>query len=209
MLRFATGSNGNWLCSYFAGDSQHCQRDRWGRSWSNNCIAGHPHQRHGGWVPLLCRCACSGQVSTQRFSSQWHSQFRTAAWRPASISANAKSTISNWPRSFRLANTIAIRTIGISWRSALSFWLRWQCILKLGFWCLAKRPPTFWDVSILFLRSIQGAIERLPRTTNVSDVHVLWSWNAVKTTQKEGFHLDIEDYLMGLLQLASELVHIK
>lgn len=28
----------------------------------------------------------------------------------------------------------------------------------------------------------------------------------VKTTQREGFHLDIEDYLMGLLQMASELV---
>lgn len=27
----------------------------------------------------------------------------------------------------------------------------------------------------------------------------------VKTSQKLGFHLDIEDYLMGLLQLASEL----
>lgn len=27
----------------------------------------------------------------------------------------------------------------------------------------------------------------------------------VKTSQKDGFHLDIEDYLMGTLQLASEL----
>lgn len=30
--------------------------------------------------------------------------------------------------------------------------------------------------------------------------------NTVKVIQQEGFHLDIEDYLMGLLQLASELV---
>lgn len=29
--------------------------------------------------------------------------------------------------------------------------------------------------------------------------------NVVKTSQKDGFHLDIEDYLMGVLQLASEL----
>lgn len=27
----------------------------------------------------------------------------------------------------------------------------------------------------------------------------------MKTSQKDGFHLDIEDYLMGVLQLASEL----
>lgn len=27
----------------------------------------------------------------------------------------------------------------------------------------------------------------------------------VKTTQHDGFHLDIEDYLMGILQMASEL----
>lgn len=28
----------------------------------------------------------------------------------------------------------------------------------------------------------------------------------VKVNQSEGFHLDVEDYLMGLLQLVSELV---
>lgn len=33
----------------------------------------------------------------------------------------------------------------------------------------------------------------------------LLNLNAVKTSQKDGFHLDIEDYLMGVLQLASEL----
>lgn len=27
----------------------------------------------------------------------------------------------------------------------------------------------------------------------------------MKTSQKDGFHLDVEDYLMGVLQLASEL----
>lgn len=30
-------------------------------------------------------------------------------------------------------------------------------------------------------------------------------FNLVKTSQKDGFHLDIEDYLMGVLQMASEL----
>lgn len=29
---------------------------------------------------------------------------------------------------------------------------------------------------------------------------------AVKVNREEGFHIDLEDYLMGLLQLASELV---
>ena len=31
---------------------------------------------------------------------------------------------------------------------------------------------------------------------------------AVKVNREEGFHIDLEDYLMGLLQLASELVGV-
>jgi len=31
-------------------------------------------------------------------------------------------------------------------------------------------------------------------------------WLPVKVNRDDGFHLDLEDYLMGLLQLASELV---
>ena len=30
----------------------------------------------------------------------------------------------------------------------------------------------------------------------------------VKVNREEGFHIDLEDYLMGLLQLASELVGV-
>lgn len=30
-------------------------------------------------------------------------------------------------------------------------------------------------------------------------------FESVKSSQKEGFHLDIEDYLIGVLQMASEL----
>ena len=32
--------------------------------------------------------------------------------------------------------------------------------------------------------------------------------NSVKVSREEGFHIDLDDYLMGLLQLASELVWI-
>jgi hypothetical protein len=31
---------------------------------------------------------------------------------------------------------------------------------------------------------------------------------SVKTDRQEGFHIDLDDYLMGLLQLASELVYL-
>lgn len=44
---------------------------------------------------------------------------------------------------------------------------------------------------------------QMPRVFSLTSMFILAF--SVKTVQRDGFHLDIEDYLMGVLQLASEL----